>query len=323
MSLLEIKNLTVTFRRGKKTTFNAVDGVSLSVGKGETVGLVGESGCGKSTLGLTSIALEKPTSGNVFFDGRDISQLNGKELKLFRRRVQMVFQDPFGSLNGRLSVGAALDEVLKVHGIGTKNERAELIADTLTDVGLDPLYSSRYPHEFSGGQRQRIGIARALILGPELIIADEPVSALDVSVQVQILNLLKDLQEERGLSYLFIAHDLAVVRYMCTNVYVMYMGEIVEKCNSGRMFTDPAHPYTEALLSAVPDVRKGIALRKGETGEQRIVLSGEASPDKNITACSFEPRCKYAGKICRVSKPQFKEVAEGHSSACHFAGEFN
>lgn len=323
MSLLEVKNLRVSFPETRGRSVNAVDNVSLHVDRGESVGLVGESGCGKTTLGNTAIGLERPVSGSVGFEGVDVASLRGRDLKAFRRKAQIVFQDPFGSLNARMSIGSALNEVLKIHGRGNRSERRARVAEMLEIVGLDANYASRYPHEFSGGQRQRVGIARALMLNPMFVVADEPVSALDVSVQAQILNLMKNLQEKMGLSYLFIAHDLAVVRYMCSRVYVMYMGVIVEFCDSARMFERPAHPYTEALLSAIPDVQKGIARRKGDASQKRIVLKGEIpSAITRSKGCRFRSRCLYARNICGESEPVLREVGPGHFSACHFAGDF-
>ncbi len=320
MPLLEVNNLKVYFKvpHGTKE-LRAVDGVTFFVEKGESVGLVGESGCGKTTVGNAVIGLVPTLEGTVLFDGGSTTGLRGKRLKFFRRRAQMVFQDPFGSLNPRMSVGSAISEVLKVHGLaGDRKKRACRVAELLKAVGLESEYASRYPHEFSGGQRQRIGIARALALNPSLIIADEPVSALDVSVQVQILNLMKNLQKERNLAYLFIAHDLAVVRYMCDRILVMYLGKIVESATADELFLHPAHPYTEALLSAVPDVDKGLRGRKG--GARRIVLKGDVpSPVERIPGCPFHPRCHRARDICREKAPETKAVGAGHVSVCHFA----
>lgn len=321
MALLEIDDLKVHFDVSfSKAKLRAVDGVSFNLEKGESLGLVGESGCGKTTIGNAIIGLVEPLSGSIRYEGHEALGLRGAELRRFRRKVQMVFQDPFGSLNPRMSIGAVLGEVLKVHGLAHgRKERTERIAGLLKDVGLEPEYASRYPHEFSGGQRQRIGIARALAVSPSLIIADEPVSALDVSVQVQILNLMKDLQKQMDLSYLFIAHDLAVVRYVCTRTLVMYLGRIVETGPSDELFTRPAHPYTEALLSAVPDVDKG--LRSRRKGSGRIVLKGDVpSPTAVIPGCPFHPRCHRAQAICREKVPEMKSLNAGHASACHFAG---
>ena len=262
--LLEVEDLRVRFKAaGRNRELRAVDGVSFSVGRGESLGLVGESGCGKTTVGNAIIGLVPISGGHIKFDGKDMAGVRGGAQKRFRQQAQMIFQDPFGALNPRMSVGSSIAEVLKVHHlVRGRNERDARVAELLKAVGLESEYAWRYPHEFSGGQRQRIGIARALALRPALIIADEPVSALDVSVQAQILNLMKELQDKMSLSYLFIAHDLAVVRYMCDRILVMYLGKIVESGSSAELFTRPAHPYTEALLSAVPDVDKGMRIAK-------------------------------------------------------------
>ncbi len=318
--MLKIKDLTVQFGgEGGKPVLRAVDGVTLEVGEGQSVGLVGESGCGKSSLANAVVRLVPVAGGQVSFDGNDVTRLSRKELKSFRTRVQMIFQDPLGSLNPRLSVGGCLSEVCRVHnpGIG-KAAVDQRVAELLDMVGLESLYANRYPHEFSGGQRQRIGIARALAVSPTLVIADEPVSALDVSVQVQILNLMKDLQKKMNLSYLFIAHDLAVVRYMCERIYVMYLGKVVEESPAAELFVKPAHPYTEALLSAVPDVEKG--LKNREVGSDRIVLGGDVpSATERIPGCPFHPRCHKVQEICREKVPPRKEVSEGRFSVCHFS----
>ncbi len=315
--LVQVSDLRVYFGPARRPV-RAVDGVSLEIGRGESVGLVGESGCGKSTLGRAILRLEKIQSGRILFDGTDVTSLNGLELKQFRKQAQMIFQDPFGSLNPRMSVGHALEEVLKVHGMRRRADRAARAVDLFKAVGLDPSYLDRYPHEFSGGQRQRIGIARALAVDPLLIIADEPVSALDVSVQVQILNLLKDLQRAMHLSYLFVAHDLAVVRYVSDRIVVMYLGRVMESAPAAEIYTRPANPYTEALLSAVPDVDK--SLGKTKTGRKRIVLGGDIpSPASRISGCPFHPRCHRARARCREEAPALREVGAGHASACHFA----
>lgn len=316
-ALLEIKNLKVHFG-SHKDPLRAVDGVDLEVGRGESVGLVGESGCGKTTLGRAILRLEQAQAGEIRYGGGDVLGFNAVEQKAFREQAQMIFQDPYGSLNPRITVGGALDEVLLVHGYGSKEERRERAVEIFRSVGLDPMYLDRYPHEFSGGQRQRIGIARALAVGPNLIIADEPVSALDVSVQVQILNLLKDLQQEYGLSYLFVAHDLAVVRYVTSRLYVMYLGKIVETGSAETVYGKPAHPYTEALLSAVPDVQR--ALHGGASEGERIILRGDVpSATKVIPGCPFHPRCHRVQAKCKTDIPVLREVGEGRKSACHFA----
>jgi len=318
MSLLEITDLHVLFYLGRGKTLYAVNGVTLTVERGESVGLVGESGCGKSTLSNVVMRILPAASGSVKFDGRNVLSFHGTQLLRFRRQAQMIFQDPYGSLNPRMSIGSALDEVLMVHRMGNRKKRRARVRELLTTVGLEPDYAERYPHEFSGGQRQRIGIARALALNPALIIADEPVSSLDVSVQVQILNLMKDLQQQRSLAYLFIAHDLAVVRYMCDRIFVMYLGRIMESALAEELFTNPAHPYTEALLAAIPDVEKSLRARKERTS--RMLLKGELpSATESITGCPFHSRCRHAKNICRTRLPEFHEVSVGHRSLCHFA----
>jgi oligopeptide/dipeptide ABC transporter ATP-binding protein len=318
--LLDVDDLRVHFGR-RAHPVRAVDGVSLAVAPGEAVGLVGESGCGKTTLGRAILGLEPASGGSVRFRGEDVTALRGRALKDFRRRVQMVFQDPMGSLNPRLTVGGALEEVLVVHRVGAPAARRERAGELLALVGLDPAYRRRYPHEFSGGQRQRIGLARALALSPELVIADEPVSALDVSVQVQILNLMKDLQERLGLAYLFIAHDLAAVRYVASRVLVMYLGRIVEAGPVDDIYRSPAHPYTAALLAAVPDVERGLAARAAGAPERRS-LPGDVSPaDASRTGCPFHPRCPRAEARCRGEAPALRAVAADRRAACHFAEE--
>ncbi len=319
--LMEVQDVRIYYGT-RKQPLRAVDGVSFSIAHGESIGLVGESGCGKSTLGRALLRLEQVHSGRILFNGVDLESISRAGLKKFRQQAQMIFQDPFGSLNPRKSVGNALVEVLTVHRRGRKAERQEKAASLFRSVGLDPAYLRRYPHEFSGGQRQRIGIARALAVDPLLLIADEPVSALDVSVQVQILNLLKDLQKERNLACLFVAHDLAVVRYVCERVLVMYLGRIVEAARSADLYSRPLHPYTEALLSAVPDVAKGLRARK--EGSKRIVLSGDVpSPTKIIPGCPFHPRCHRAQMpVCRQQVPALREIVPGRISACHFAENF-
>ena len=320
MSLLEINNLHVRFRAGHGHEVRAVNGVSLAVERGESVGLVGESGCGKSTLGNAVLRLVRVQAGAIRFEDQDVLTLARRDLFHYRRRSQMIFQDPYGSLNPRLSIGAAIEECLAVHRLGNRAERKQRVRDLLQTVGLDPDYAARYPHEFSGGQRQRIGIARALALNPVFVVADEPVSALDVSVQAQILNLMKDLQQARGLAYLFIAHDLAVVRYMCDRVLVMYAGAIVESAGVDALFARPAHPYTQALLSAVPDVEKG--LRARAAGVRREIVQGEVpTVTSAIAGCPFHPRCPHARDLCRAQMPNEREVGPGHMSRCHFDAE--
>jgi len=316
-SLIETIRLKVHFG-SKARPVRAVDGVSMVIERGESVGLVGESGCGKSTLGRAVLRLEKITSGHVLFDATDIETLRGQKLKAFRRQAQMVFQDPFGSLNPRMSVGRAIEEVLQVHGETSRSTRQDRTAELLRSVGLDPAYARRYPHEFSGGQRQRVGIARSLAVNPRFLVADEPVSALDVSVQVQILNLLKDLREAMDLTYLFVAHDLAVVRYVCDRLLVMYLGRIVESAPASELYVRPAHPYTEALLAAVPDVSRG--LRDRRVGGRWSTLKGDVpSASAAIPGCPFHPRCPRATERCRKDVPALRELSRSRFSACHFA----
>lgn len=289
----------------------AVDEVSFAVKRGETLGLVGESGCGKSTTGRMLMRLIEPSEGKVIFDGQDVTALTGKELRKIRRELQMVFQDPFASLNPRHTVEKILEEPLIVHGIGSKEERKKRVAEMLETVGLSSYHAKRYPHQFSGGQRQRIGIARALMTKPKLIIADEPVSALDVSIQSQVLNLMEDLQKEFGLTYIFIAHDLGVVRHISDRVGVMYLGRLVEITDGDSLYEDPLHPYTKALLSAVPvadpTMRKEPELLKGDI----------PSPANPPAGCAFHTRCPACMEVCKQERPQLREVKEGHFAACH------
>lgn len=321
---LEVKDLKVFFKgSGKTEKIRAVNGVSLDVQSGESVGLVGESGCGKSSLANAITGLVPVSGGSILLDGEAMTNSHGKVLTRFRKKIQMVFQDPFSSLNPRLTIGSCLAEVCRVHSSGAdKSGISARVADLMEMVGLDAGYVDRYPHEFSGGQRQRIGIARALAVNPSLIIADEPVSALDVSVQVQILNLLKSLQEKMNLAYLFIAHDLAVVKYMCERINVMYLGQIVESGRNSDIFDYTSHPYTEALLSAVPDVEKGLKSR--ESMSERIVLKGDVpSPSAIIPGCPFHPRCHRVKDKCLKDVPPRVELSDGHFSVCHFACELN
>jgi oligopeptide/dipeptide ABC transporter ATP-binding protein len=293
----------------------AVDGVSLVVNPGQTLGLVGESGCGKSTLGRTILRLQEPTSGAIRFAGEDITRLSRKELLPWRRRMQVVFQDPYGSLSPRRTVAQTVREPLDVHRVGTAAERQSRVAELLDVVGLSPKAAGRYPHEFSGGQRQRVGIARALALNPQFIVADEPVSALDVSVQSQVLNLISRLQRERGIAFLFISHDLAVIQHVSDHIGVMYLGKLVELAPAGELFRTPLHPYTEALLSAVPQV--------GRQGRSRIVLSGDVpSPRAPPAGCPFHTRCPKVMDACRTTPPALKSPAGDttRTVACHLEG---
>jgi len=318
--LLEVDALKVYYGASFRQV-RAVDGVSFRLAKGQCMGLVGESGCGKSTLGRAILRLEPIHAGSIRFNGADIVSFKGVDLKAFRRKAQMVFQDPYGSLNPRMSIGRAIEEVLDVHKIGPRETRRTRVSELLEAVGLEAGYAGRYPHEFSGGQRQRIGIARALAVEPELIVADEPVSALDVSVQVQILNLLKDLQQKMNLTYLFVAHDLAVVRYICSDVVVMYLGRIMEAGPSDELYRQPAHPYTVALLSAVPDVNRALKARK-QPQDSSQVRGDVPSISGSIPGCPFHPRCPRAEARCRQEIPALRIVGDGSRlSACHFAEE--
>jgi peptide/nickel transport system ATP-binding protein len=298
----------------------AVDGVSLSIRRGQTYGLVGESGCGKSTLGRGLLRLIEPTDGEARFDGISLLDLSREEMRKLRRRMQMIFQDPLSSLDPRQTVESLLTEGLRAHGLGGKSQSHSMIQDALDAVSLPTGALRKYPHEFSGGQRQRIGIARSLVLGPELIIADEPVSSLDVSIQAQVLNLLEELQDERGLTYLVIAHDLAVVRHVSDTVGVMYLGGLVEEADSGALYAQPMHPYTKALMSAVPVPDPVV-----EDGRERIVLSGDLpSPADPPSGCRFHTRCPWRqASRCHDERPVLRELAVGHKVACHWADEIH
>jgi oligopeptide transport system ATP-binding protein len=320
-SLLEVRNLTKHFhvsggigRAGG--TVRAVDGVSFSLRRGETLGLVGESGCGKTTTGRCILLLERPTGGQILFEGNDLANLDAKGRRQYRRHMQVIFQDPYSSLNPRMTIGQIIAEPLKVHGIiGDAQKRDARVEELLQQVGLLPQHATRYPHQLSGGQRQRVGVARALAMEPTLIICDEPVSALDVSIQAQIINLLEDLQKRLGLTYLFIAHDLSVVRHISDRVVVMYLGRIVEIADRTALYEDPVHPYTRALLSAVP-----IPDPKLEATRERTVLRGEVpSPLKPPSGCVFHPRCPIAEARCSAEVPELREIRPGHWGACHLA----
>ena len=320
--LLEVRNLVKHFRvagglfGGRSGLVRAVDGVSFELRRGETLGLVGESGCGKTTTGRCILQLERPTSGEVIFEGRDLTKLGDDELRAVRRKVQVIFQDPYSSLNPRMTVGQIIAEPLAVHGIvPERKSRAQRVREILTHVGLLPQHAHRYPHQLSGGQRQRVGIARALAVEPALIICDEPVSALDVSIQAQIINLLEDLQAEFGLTYLFVAHDLSVVRHISDRVAVMYLGKIVEITDRKSLYDAPLHPYTKALLSAVPIPDPVLEARR-----ERVVLGGEVpSPLNPPPGCVFHPRCPIAIERCRQEVPELREIRAGHRAACILA----
>jgi len=310
-TLVEVRHLVKHFPvENSDDILQAVDDLSFDLLRGETLGLVGESGCGKSTVGRCLLRLYEPTSGEIFFEGTNIVELSQAELQKLRRKMQIVFQDPYASLNPRMSILSIVSEPLKIHGVNGKPDQRERVAELLSKVGLDPKYMTRYPHEFSGGQRQRIGIARALALNPELIICDEPVSALDVSVQAQVVNLLQELQQEFGLTYLFISHGLAVVEHISNRVAVMYLGKIVEIADSVALYKNPLHPYTQALLSAipVPDPKKK---------RERIVLKGDVpTPIDPPSGCRFRTRCPIAIKECAEVVPELREIEPGHYAAC-------
>jgi oligopeptide transport system ATP-binding protein len=320
MSLLEVRHLKVHFpvKHGVfgrvRASVKAVEDVSFELAPGETLGVVGESGCGKTTLGRTIVKLVKPTSGSIWFEGEDLAALEGDRLRARRRRFQMIFQDPIGSLNPRMTVAQIIGEPLQIHRLGGDADgRRRRIEELLVAVGLNAGHAARYPHEFSGGQRQRIGIARALAVEPRLIVCDEPVSALDVSVQAQIVNLLQDLQQAQGLAYLFIAHDLAVVEHISRRILVMYLGRVMELAEAKALCREPKHPYTQALISAAPVVDPG-------SKRQRMVLPGDVpSPIDPPSGCPFHPRCPLAEERCRKELPLLREISTGHFTACHLA----
>ena len=325
--LLEVKDLKMYFPvtagiifQRKVADVKAVDGVTFSIMRGETLGLVGESGCGKTTTGRAILQLYKPTEGNIIFEGRDLTQLSGSEMRAMRRKIQVIFQDPYGSLNPRMTCGDIVGEPLTVHKLTTnKGEYRDRVAELLEVVGLNPYMGDRYPHEFSGGQRQRIGIARALAVNPSFIVCDEPVSALDVSIQAQVINLLEDLQERFGLTYLFIAHDLSVVRHISDRVAVMYLGHIVELADRNELYENPLHPYTKALLSAVPIPDPAV-----EATRERIILTGDVpSPMNPPPGCVFHTRCPVMIDDCQLEMPELREVEPDHWVACIRAEGWN
>ncbi|MBU5455019.1 ABC transporter ATP-binding protein [Caproiciproducens sp. MSJ-32] len=316
--ILEVKNLCKYFPANKglftkKSYVKAVDNVSFTIKRGETLGLVGESGCGKTTTGRTILKLYEPTSGKIIFNGEDITRYSEKKMVPLRKNMQMIFQDPYASLNPRMTVGDIIGEAIDIHGLYKGDERNKRIMYLLERVGLNSSHISRYPHEFSGGQRQRIGIARALAVQPDFIVCDEPISALDVSIQAQVINMLEELQEEFGLTYLFIAHDLSMVKHISTHIGVMYLGQMVEKGPADDVYLRPKHPYTQALLSAVP-----IADPKVAKNNKRIILEGDIpSPIDPAPGCRFKGRCRYAKPICGEVDPELREVEPGHFVACH------
>ena len=317
-SLVEVKNLKKWFWSGgvlfgHKEAVRAVDGISFSIRKGEVLSLVGESGCGKTTCGKLLLRILDASAGSIYFDGQEVTHLRRKEMVKFRRRMMIIYQDPFGSLDPRMTVGATIAEPMEVHRLASKKRRQEKLIQTIRKVGLTPDQMNRYPHEFSGGQRQRIGIARALATNPEFIVADEPVSALDVSIQAQIINLLQDLRKEFGLTLLFIAHDLGVVKHISDRVAVMYLGKIVEMASKTELFRSPKHYYTQALLSAIP-VPNPRYRKKG-----KILMGDVPSPINVPSGCRFHTRCAHAIPICRKREPQLREIGSGHMVACHLA----
>lgn len=313
-NILEVKDLTKHFKAGKKQIVHAVDGISFTLQRGKTLGLVGESGCGKSTCARTIIRMYDPTAGQIVLDGTDITAMKQKELKPYRKKMQMIFQDPYASLNARMTVRDIIAEPLMAHNlVKSKEEANDLVYPMLERVGLTKEHANRYAHEFSGGQRQRVGIARALILEPQLVICDEPISALDVSIQAQVINLLKDFQEEKGLSYLFIAHDLSMVRYVSDDVGVMYLGQLVEMSEADEIYRNPLHPYTKGLLGSVPIANPKLARQK----EKSSIEGDIPSPINPPSGCRFHTRCPYAVPECSQVKPELVDAGGGHKVACH------
>ena len=312
--ILEVKNLKKYFKIGNKDILKAVDDVSFAIKEGETLGLVGESGCGKTTCGRTVIGLYDKTDGEIFYKGKSIKGLKGKEKKQFNKEVQIIFQDPYASLNPRMTVSDIISEGIEIHGLAkSKEEKDKRVYELLEHVGLNKELANRFVHEFSGGQRQRIGIARALAVEPKFILCDEPISALDVSIQAQIANLLISLQKELGLTYLFIAHDLSMVKHISDRVAVMYLGSMVELAESEMLFSNPKHPYTEALMSAIPIADPDI-----EENRERIMLEGDVpSPINTPKGCKFQGRCSKCMEVCKKEAPEFKEIEKGHFVACH------
>ena len=318
--LLDVKNLVMHFPLTQGIIFQrkvgavqAVDDISFHVKRGETLGMVGESGCGKSTTGRAILQLYKPTAGEVVFNGRDLTKVDGGEMRKMRRYLQMIFQDPYASLNPRMTVGSIISEPMQIHNLVPRDQRNRRVQELLETVGLNPYFANRYPHEFSGGQRQRIGVARALAASPDFIVCDEPVSALDVSIQAQIVNLLEDLQEQFNLTYLFIAHDLSVVRHISDRIAVMYLGKLVELADRDALYEDPLHPYTKALLSAVPIPDPVVERRR-----ERIILTGDVpSPINPPSGCHFHTRCPYVMPVCKEIDPIFSDQGGGHFVACH------
>ena len=318
-TLLDIVNLKKHYpvKRGfwQRTvgTIKAVDGISLQLNRGETVGLVGESGCGKTTVAKTIVQLSKPTDGHIVFNGLELNNLSTKEMNKIRPQLQMIFQDPYASLNPRMNIGRIIDEPMTEHTLMSRAERKSRVNELMSIVGLDTDLISRYPHELSGGQRQRIGIARAIVLNPDLLICDEPVSALDVSIQAQIVNLLEDIQEKFGLTYLFISHDLGMIKHLCTRVAVMYLGQIVEVGTKEDLYKHPQHPYTKALIASAPQLHF-----RARHSRERVVLSGEIpSPEEPPTGCRFHTRCPYVEPRCLEQQPELRELSKGHYASCH------